>query len=120
MNAKDFKFELLHLGINQSGPEEGTATAMLMAELFGFPLRETEGSWFANEQFEIMKKPFRGTLGHISIGTCNAGEARKWLESKGIEFDESSASYDENGALKLVYANTEIAGFAFHLTQKNG
>lgn len=119
MNASDFGFELLHLGINQSGPEEGAATAKLLADLFGFPLRETDGSWFANEQFEIMKKPFRGTLGHISIGTNNAGEARKWLESKGIEFDESSAAYDENGKLKLVYSNNEIAGFAFHLTQKN-
>ena len=55
MKAEDFGFELLHLGINQSGPEEGTATAKLLAELFGFPLRETEGSWFANEQFEVMK-----------------------------------------------------------------
>ena len=33
MKAEDFGFELLHLGINQSGPEEGTATAKLLAEL---------------------------------------------------------------------------------------
>lgn len=118
MEAKDFKFELLHLGINQSGAEEGAATAKLFAELFGFPLRETDGSYFANEQFEIMKKPFRGTLGHFAIGTCDAVGARKWLESKGIVFDETSAQYDDNGGLKLIYAHTEIAGFAFHLTQK--
>lgn len=118
MNAKDFGFELLHLGINRSGPEEGTATAKLMAELFGFPLRETEASWFVNEQFEVMKKPFRGTLGHFAIGTNDINGARKWLESKGIEFDDSSAAFDENGKLRLIYSNNEIGGFAFHLTQK--
>lgn len=119
MEAKDFGFELLHLGINQPDAEEAAKTAQLLAGLFGFPLRETDGSWFANEQFEVMKKPFRGTLGHIAFATNNAVEARKWLESKGIEFDESSATYDENGKLKLIYSNNEIAGFAFHLTQKN-
>lgn len=118
MNAKAFGFELLHLGINSADAQEGTATSKLMAELFDFPLRETDGSFFANEQFEIMKKPFRGKHGHFAIGTSDAPGARKWLESKGIEFDESSAQYDENGKLKLIYANTEIAGFAFHLTQK--
>lgn len=120
MNANDFNFELLHLGINQSGPEEGTATAMLLAELFGFPLRETKDSWFVNEQFEVMKKPFRGTMGHFAIATSDILAARKWLESKGIEFDDHSAVYDENGRLKLIYSNNEIGGFAFHLTQKNG
>lgn len=119
MDAKDLDFELLHIGINQSGAEEGAATARCMAELFGFPLRETEGSWFANEQFEIMKKPFRGTHGHFAVATSNAAEARKWLESKGVEFDESSAQYNESGELKLIYSNKEIGGFAFHLTQKN-
>lgn len=119
MKVNDFGFELLHLGINRSVPEEGTATAKLMAELFGFPLRETETAWFVNEQFEVMKKPFRGTLGHFAIGTNDIAGARKWLESKGIEFDESSATFDENGKLKLIYSKNEIGGFAFHLTQKN-
>ncbi|MGE4276764.1 MAG: VOC family protein [Lawsonibacter sp.] len=119
MDQNKFGFELLHVGLNQSGAEEGTATAMRMAELFGFPLRETDGSWFANEQFEIMKKPFRGTHGHFAIGTNDAGTARAWLESKGIRFDESTAQYGEDGKLKLIYSSDEIGGFAFHLTQKS-
>lgn len=119
MNADELGFELLHVGVNQSNAEEGTATAKRMAELFGFPLRETDGSWFANEQFEIMKKPFRGTHGHLAIGTNNAGAARAWLESKGIRFDESTAQYSESGKLMLVYSSDEIGGFAFHLTQKS-
>ncbi len=117
MNAKDLNFRLLHIGINSADLEEGKATAELLAELFGFPLRETDGSWFANEQFEIMKMPFRGKHGHIAIATSNAGEARSYLESKGVVFDESSAKYEADGKLKLIYAQTEIAGFAFHLTE---
>lgn len=118
MTAKDFDFQLAHLGINSKDAEEGKATAALLAELFGFPVREGNSSIFVNEQFEVMKKPFRGTLGHFALTTNDAAGARKYLESKGIEFDESSASYDENGRLKLVYANNEIGGFAFHITQR--
>lgn len=118
MTPKELDFQLAHIGINSPDAESGIAAATLMAELFGFPLRDTEGSVFANEQFEIMKKPFRGTHGHFSLTTNNAAAAREWLESKGIDFDESSAVYEENGRLKLVYANTEIGGFAFHITQK--
>ena len=119
MDVKDLGFQLGHIGINQADAEEAKRTAALMAELFGFPLRETDGSIFANEQFEIMKMPFRGKMGHFSILTDDAAAARAYLESKGIVFDESSASYDENGKLKIVYARDDIGGFAFHLAQKN-
>ena len=118
MDAKNFGFELGHIGINQADAAEAKQNAALLAELFGFPLRETDGSIFANEQFEIMKKPFRGRLGHFSIRANDAAAARAYLEGKGIVFDESSASYDENGKLKIVYARDDIAGFAFHLAQK--
>lgn len=119
MEANNFGFKMGHIGINQSGLAEAQQTAALLSELFGFPLRETEGSIFANEQFEIMKKPFRGRLGHFSILTDDAGAARAYLESKGIVFDESSATYGEDGRLMIVYARDDIAGFAFHLAQKN-
>ena len=117
MNVKDFNFRLLHVGINSANLEEGRKNAELMADLFGFPMRETDGSWFLNEQFEIMKMPFRGHNGHIAIAVSDAAGARRYLESKGIVFAEESAKYDEDGKLKLIYAETEIAGFAFHLTE---
>lgn len=118
MNPKELGFELLHVGINTTGADEGASVAQLMADLFGFELRETSGSWFANNQFEIMKMPYLGTHGHLSLGTTDATAARAWLESKGYTFNESTAQYDDAGKLKLVYANEEIAGFAFHITQK--
>ena len=118
MDVKDFGFELGHIGINQTDAAEAKQTVAILTELFGFPTREADSSTFVNEQFEIMKLPFRGRLGHFSIRTDDAAAARAYLEGKGIVFDESSASYDENGRLKIVYARDDIAGFAFHLAQK--
>lgn len=118
MDPKELNFQLAHLGINQADAAEGAATAALLASLFGWEQRDTEGSIFVNEQFEVMKKPFRGRLGHIGITTSDVVKARAWLESKGIVFAEESANYDENGRLKLIYARDDIAGFAFHITQK--
>ncbi len=118
MDPKELNFSLAHLGINQADAEEGAATAKLLCALFGWEERETPGSIFVNEQFEVMKMPFRGRLGHIGITTNNVVAAKAWLESQGIVFAEESANYDENGNLKLIYARDDIAGFAFHITQK--
>ena len=118
MNAKELGFELAHIGINQEDAAEAAITAALFSDLFGFKLRETGGSIFAAEQFEIMKKPFRGRLGHIAIRTADAGAARQYLEARGIVFDESSAVRGSDGSLLIISARDEIAGFAFHLVQK--
>lgn len=118
MDPKELNFQLAHLGINQADAEEAKATAALLASLFGWEQRDTEGSIFVNNQFEVLKMPFRGRLGHVGITTSDVVKARAWLESQGIVFAEESANYDENGRLKLIYARDDIAGFAFHITQK--
>jgi 2-dehydro-3-deoxyphosphogluconate aldolase/(4S)-4-hydroxy-2-oxoglutarate aldolase len=73
---------------------------------------------FAGTKFEVMHTPFRGTHGHIAIGCNFPDRARKYLERLGVEFDESTATYDEKGNLKFVYMKDEIGGFAFHLIKK--
>lgn len=118
MDVKELGFELAHLGINQKDAAEGKITAALLCSLFGFSERDTEGSIFVEEQFEVMKKPFLGTLGHVGIRTNNVAKARAYLEQKGIAFDESTAGYGPDGDLRVIYFKDEIAGFAFHLTQK--
>lgn len=115
---KEYGFELLHLGINCPDEEAGKATAALLVSLFGFPARDAGVSTFVNEQFEVMNFMGRGTIGHFAIGTTDIVGAKAMLESKGIEFDPASATYFEDGRLKLIYAKNEIGGFAFHLTQK--
>ena len=64
-----------------------------------------------------MKKPFRGTHGHLAIATNHIARAKWHLERKGYVFDEASAAIKE-GKLVAVYLKDEIAGFAVHLLQK--
>ena len=77
MDVKELGFELAHIGINQSDAEEGRRTADALCALFGFESRETDGSYFVNEQFEIMKKPFLGELGHREGHGLPAGEGHR-------------------------------------------
>ncbi len=113
---KDFGFKLIHLGINCENEERGRANAALLSTLFGFAERDAGVSNFVGEQFEVMYFMGRGHLGHFGMGTTDILGAKAWLESQGIEFADDSAVYVD-GKLKLIYAKTEIAGFAFHLTQ---
>lgn len=118
IDVKSLGFAVHHLGVNQESAAQAKETVALLCELFGFSAQETQGSYFVNDQFEIMKKPFLGTMGHVAVITNDAGKARTYLESKGIAFDESTASYAPDGRLMVVYFANEIAGFAFHLKQK--
>lgn len=115
---QDFGFEVLHIGFNQANEAEAEKSADILKSLFGFGKRETPISVFSTDRIEIMKKQGAGKLGHVAIGTNNAAGAKKYLEGKGIQFDESTASYLPDGKLKLIYLKSEIAGFAFHLLQK--
>lgn len=115
---EDFGFEVMHIGINRSGDAEARQCADLLRELFGFAEKDTPISIFSSPKIEIMKGKGAGTLGHVAIGTDDVAAAKRHLESKGVEFDESTAAYTEDGRLKLVYLKKEIAGFAFHLLLK--
>ena len=117
-DVKKFDFELAHVGINHDNAEEAKKTAHVLADLFGFEPRETEGSIFVNEQFELMKRQYLGRLGHIAVRTSHIDEAKKYLEDKGIAFDEDSAGYAPDGQLNVIYFRDDIAGFRFHLTRR--
>ncbi|MBR3494897.1 MAG: bifunctional 4-hydroxy-2-oxoglutarate aldolase/2-dehydro-3-deoxy-phosphogluconate aldolase [Clostridia bacterium] len=109
--------ELRHVGINSGDPDKALKDAQLIAKLLGWEVKEGNSSNFAGTGFECMKKPGRGTHGHIAIG-CNSVARAKWhLELRGYTFDESSAVV-KNGKLTAIYLQDEIAGFAFHLVQK--
>ena len=59
----------------------------------------------------------KGTHGHIGVSTNNVDRAKRYYESLGYEFDESTADYDDKGNLKLIYFKEEIGGFAIHLVK---
>lgn len=109
--------ELKHIGVNSGSPEQAMRDAQALAKLLGWPIKDGNSSTFTGVNFEFMKKPFRGTHGHIALATNSLARARWHLEQKGFSFDDESA-YVKDGKTLAIYLNDEIAGFAFHLLQK--
>ena len=110
-------FELAHVGINCGDEAEAERVARAFSALFGWAFKPGNGSNFSGTAVEALKKPGRGTRGHIGVFTNSTVRARAYLESQGFAFDEASANVKE-GKLKSIYLKDEIAGFAVHLLQK--
>ena len=47
------------------------------------------------DRFEIMKKPGRGTNGHIAIGCNNVDRAIYHLSQRGVKFDIDSVTLEQ-------------------------
>ena len=110
--------ELRHIGINSGSPEKAMEDAKMFAKLLGWEIKDGNSSVFTGTGFEMMKKPFKGTHGHIAIG-CNSVPRAKWhLEQRGFRFVDESEATVKNGKMTAIYLKDEIAGFAVHLVQK--
>ena len=79
--------KLHHVGVNTGNEEEAMKVANLIGSLLNMKVAPGNSSIFVgNKEFEIMKKPGRGTNGHIAIG-CNlslihiSGQRWKWAAS---------------------------------------
>ena len=110
--------QIMHVGINCADPDEAAATAKRFEALFGFAYKAGNSSDFAGTVVECMKKPGRGRNGHIAIGTNSVDRAMYHLGRQGVEFDESSISYNDKGQAKNVYLKEEVGGFAIHVMKK--
>ena len=110
--------QIMHVGINCADPDEAAATAKRFEALFGFAYKAGNSSDFAGTVVECMKKPGRGKNGHIGIGANSVDRAMYHLGRMGVEFDESSISYNDKGQAKNVYLKEEVAGFAIHVMKK--
>ena len=111
-------FEIAHVGINMETSEEAHAVADTFSDIFGFTKKEGNSSIFAASFIEVLKSPFLGANGHIAIRTNSVERAVFHLKFKGIEFNEETANYDENGNLQTIYLKKNAGGFAMHLLQK--
>ncbi len=119
IHVEELGFELAHIGINEPDAAAGKETAETLQGLFGFACRETEGSYFVGrDEFEIMKKPFLGQLGHIAIRTNDTEKAMAYLKEKGVKFDDSTAVRGPDGRIRVIYFAKDIAGFRIHLAQR--
>ena len=110
--------ELRHVGVNSGDPEKAMADARMFAKLMGWEVKDGNGSTFAGTGFECMKKPFRGTHGHIAIACNNIARAKWHLEQRGFVFEDESTASMKNGKMTAIYLKEEIAGYAVHLLQK--
>jgi 2-dehydro-3-deoxyphosphogluconate aldolase/(4S)-4-hydroxy-2-oxoglutarate aldolase len=64
-----------------------------------------------------MKSQYLGEHGHLAIATNHIHKALAYLERKGIAPLPDTAK-EKDGALKAIYLDKDIAGFAIHLLQK--
>lgn len=108
------EYTLAHVGLNAVNAEEARKAAGMFEHLFGLTVREGNSSVFAGGVIECMKAPYKGTHGHIAIGTPDVA-AQAELEAKGFAFDPSTAKYKPDGTLNAIYLLDEICGFAVHL-----
>ena len=112
-------FELAHVGVNAESEEEALKAANRFAFLFGMQAKVGNSSIFAGSAVEVMKTPYLGKNGHIAIRTNYIDRAVNYMETVlGVKFNEESAKRDAKGALKAIYLEEEIGGFAVHLVQK--
>ena len=110
--------ELGHIGINCADDAEAMKTAETLGSLLSMAVKPGNSSIFVgNKEFEIMKKPGRGTHGHIAVKCNNIDRAVYHLSRRGVKFDMDSMVI-KNDKHIAIYLADEVAGFAIHLVQK--
>lgn len=110
-------FQLLHVGLNSRDEAEARANCEAFAGMFGFPVIELPGAFFAGTAMEVVKRPFLGEKGHIAVSTNSVERAMAWFEARGYRFRAEGVARDEKG-LVAVYFEQEVGGFAVHLRRK--
>ncbi|MDP4133812.1 MAG: bifunctional 4-hydroxy-2-oxoglutarate aldolase/2-dehydro-3-deoxy-phosphogluconate aldolase [Bacillota bacterium] len=111
--------EIGHIGINM--PDEASAQDVTneFAKIFGgIPVKNGNSSLFAGTLIEVMKSKGRGTHGHIAVKANSVDRALYHLSKQGVKFDMSTATYNDDGTMKVIFADGEFGGFAVHLLQK--
>lgn len=112
-------FELVHVGINHDSEADCANTVNFFANALGMPItKDGPKSTFCTSLIECMKSKGPGKNGHLAIATNSVERAVYFLQKKGFEFDESTATY-KDGVLNFIYFKNEIAGFGVHLIGKN-
>lgn len=121
ITLEELDIKLGHMGINVSSAEEARSCVDLMASLFGLAenkAKDTAGACFTGAEIEWLKGGGHGKYGHFSISTTDLPKARTYFESQGVVFDDASIKYAPDGKIDIIYATTEIAGYAWHLLQR--
>ena len=114
---KMLDFRMVHIGINCGNEDEADSVSAKFDNMFGWTQKTGNSSIFAGSFVECMKSPFKGAKGHIAVSTPNVNRAVYQLGLKGIAADMSTAKYDADGRMTVVYLKEEFGGFAVHLVE---
>ena len=106
-----------HVGVNNPDQETATNLCDALHAAFNFEIKPGNSSNFVSSGIEVMKLPFLGAHGHISVATNRIEMAVADMEKRGYELDMSTAKY-KGERLKAVYFKKEFGGFAVHLRQR--
>ncbi len=117
--SKMLGFSIAHIGINCGNEEEAKSTSDQFTKLFGWEQKVGNSSIFSGSLIECMKTPFKGAKGHIAVSANSVRRAVYQLAHMGVEVDLSTAKYDKDGCMTVVYLKDEIGGFAVHLVEKS-
>lgn len=108
-------FTFAHMGINEKNEAAATQAADMFA-LLGLAPKVGTSSIFCDTVIEVMKTPFRGTMGHIGFKCWNIERALAYLARFGFKGVEETAKF-EKGKLSVIYLDKEVGGFALHLVR---
>jgi 2-dehydro-3-deoxyphosphogluconate aldolase/(4S)-4-hydroxy-2-oxoglutarate aldolase len=106
-----------HVGVNCADADTAAKLCDTFHDAFNFEIKPGNSSNFAGPGIEVMKSPFLGANGHISVSTNRIEMAIADMEKRGYELDMSTAKY-KGERLKAVYFKNEFGGFAVHLRQR--
>jgi len=115
--TKMLDFKLVHVGINAKDEQEAGAITGAFSDLFGWELKNGNSAIFSGSYIECKKSVQIGTHGHIAVSTPNIKRAVFQLERRGVKFDMSTAAYEPDGRMKLIYLQDEVGGFKIHFVE---
>jgi 2-dehydro-3-deoxyphosphogluconate aldolase/(4S)-4-hydroxy-2-oxoglutarate aldolase len=115
MMFKVHKFDFGHFGMNCDTAEEASKTIDNLCTAFSLAKGEIATSYFANWKIEASKWKLPGEKGHIAISTNSVFRAKKFLQTRGIEFLDETMVYDDYGNLKGVFTKSQFGGFAIQI-----
>ena len=106
-----------HIGLNE---DNGNALelAKAFAKFFNGNIRQTSKGYFGSELVEIMNADkAKGYHGHIGLTCDDVDRCYRYYKDRGYEFDEDSATYNDDGTRKFIYFKNDIGGFAIHFVK---
>ncbi|NLU25036.1 MAG: bifunctional 4-hydroxy-2-oxoglutarate aldolase/2-dehydro-3-deoxy-phosphogluconate aldolase [Clostridiales bacterium] len=115
--TKMLDFAVDHVGINCADADTSMALCRELENAFGFSVKEGNSSNFSSSAIEVMKSPYLGQSGHISVSTNRMEMAIGVLKEKGYKLRDETAKY-KGDRMTAVYLAHDFGGFAVHLKQR--